>query len=148
MSDTTNPDELDEQRRTIGEVIGNSRFVALVHAAGSSIRYLFRMGERYSRESGIYRWFTKDPDQDVVIIDLRETYSVGPLLRLIDHGRRWANHSMASIEPYWQTSKTQTVCTASRPLLDRIADTWVGRGIRFLFVPADSPTTNPKGERE
>ena len=30
----------------------------------------------------VYRWLTTDPDPDVVVIDLRETRTVGPLLAL------------------------------------------------------------------
>lgn len=37
-----------------------------------------------TRESYLYRWLTKEPDPEVVVIDLRETYTVGPFIRLID----------------------------------------------------------------
>jgi hypothetical protein len=32
--------------------------------------------------SRIVQWFFADPDPDVIVIDLRETYTVGPLLRV------------------------------------------------------------------
>ena len=37
-----------------------------------------------TRASSLYRWLTKEPDPEVVVIDLRETYTVGPFVRLLD----------------------------------------------------------------
>ncbi|OVE83146.1 hypothetical protein [Natronolimnobius baerhuensis] len=39
---------------------------------------------RYVRHSWCYRWLTKEPDPDVIVIDLRETYTVGPFIRILD----------------------------------------------------------------
>lgn len=36
------------------------------------------------RGSWLYRWLTADPEPSVVVIDLRETWTVGPLLRVLD----------------------------------------------------------------
>ena len=36
------------------------------------------------RASWSYRWLTAEPDPDVIVIDLRETYTVGPIIRLLD----------------------------------------------------------------
>ncbi|WP_424017662.1 hypothetical protein ACOZ4N_17595 [Halorientalis pallida] len=36
------------------------------------------------RASWCYRWLTADPDPDVIVIDLRETYTVGPIIRVLD----------------------------------------------------------------
>lgn len=41
-------------------------------------------GRRYVRSSFLYRWLTTEPDPDVIVIDLRETYTVGPVIRLLD----------------------------------------------------------------
>lgn len=41
--------------------------------------------------SWLYRWLTAEPEPTVVVIDLRETWTVGPLLRVLDYlGRRVA----------------------------------------------------------
>jgi len=37
-----------------------------------------------TRASYLYRWLTKEPDPEVVVIDLRETYTVGPFIKLLD----------------------------------------------------------------
>jgi hypothetical protein len=36
------------------------------------------------RSSYLYRWLTAEPDPDVIVIDLRETRTVGPFIRLLD----------------------------------------------------------------
>lgn len=36
------------------------------------------------RHSYLYRWLTAEPDPDVIVIDLRETWTVGPFIRLLD----------------------------------------------------------------
>ncbi len=36
------------------------------------------------RASWIYRWLTAEPEPDVIVIDLRETWTVGPVIRLLD----------------------------------------------------------------
>ena len=40
--------------------------------------------ERWLRASYCYRWLTAEPDPDVIVIDLRETYAVGPFIALLD----------------------------------------------------------------
>ena len=36
------------------------------------------------RNSALYRWLTAEPDPDVIVIDLRETWTVGPFLVILD----------------------------------------------------------------
>ncbi|WP_217630138.1 hypothetical protein [Halorientalis regularis] len=36
------------------------------------------------RASWCYRWLTAEPDPEVIVIDLRETYTVGPIIRVLD----------------------------------------------------------------
>lgn len=40
--------------------------------------------QRWIRSSDGYRWMTADPDPNVIVIDLRETKTVAPVLRLLD----------------------------------------------------------------
>jgi len=40
--------------------------------------------ETWVGNSSLCRWLTKEPDPEVVVIDLRETYTVGPFLRAAD----------------------------------------------------------------
>lgn len=45
---------------------------------------IVRWTEAATRASFIYRWLTAEPDPDVIVIDLRDTYTVGPILALLD----------------------------------------------------------------
>ncbi|USZ71508.1 hypothetical protein [Natronosalvus halobius] len=38
----------------------------------------------YATSSGIYRWLTAEPDPEVIVIDLRETRTVGPVFVVLD----------------------------------------------------------------
>ncbi|AEH36957.1 hypothetical protein [Halopiger xanaduensis] len=60
-----------EQRLRTG--IERSRLASTVRTLG-----------RYVRHSWLYRWLTPEPDPEVIVIDLRETYTVGPFIRLLD----------------------------------------------------------------
>lgn len=39
---------------------------------------------RAVRHSWLYRWLTKEPEPDIIVIDLRETWTVGPIIALLD----------------------------------------------------------------
>ncbi|MHB9288006.1 hypothetical protein ACKVMT_13305 [Halobacteriales archaeon Cl-PHB] len=67
--------------------------VALLHGLGraftdayeTSVLYrLSRTLDRWTRHAWLYRWLTSEPDPEVVVIDLRETHTIGPILRLLD----------------------------------------------------------------
>ncbi|WP_137284646.1 hypothetical protein [Halorussus salinisoli] len=36
------------------------------------------------RHSHLYRWLTKEPEPDAIVIDLRDTYTVAPFIALLD----------------------------------------------------------------
>lgn len=38
----------------------------------------------WTKTSYLYRWLTKEPEPDVIVIDLRDTLSVGPIIALLD----------------------------------------------------------------
>lgn len=39
---------------------------------------------RFVRGSRLHRWLTADPDPEPIVIDLRETYTIGPVIAVID----------------------------------------------------------------
>jgi len=41
------------------------------------------------RSSWLYRWLTAEPEPEVIVIDLRETFSVAPVISLLDQLVRW-----------------------------------------------------------
>ncbi|MFC7047247.1 hypothetical protein ACFQH6_19210 [Halobacteriaceae archaeon GCM10025711] len=71
----------------------DSRLVQATHRAEQSVERwyadstLHRTGSalaRWTRHSYLYRWLTAEPEPEVVVIDLRETWTVGPVLRVLD----------------------------------------------------------------
>jgi len=63
---------------------------------------LGRASERFAaitRQSWIFRWLTAEPDPEVIVVDLRETWTVGPIIVLLDwlapHAARAWNGSLA-----------------------------------------------------
>ena len=62
---------------------GPDRFEAAIEgsAAARAARRVRASLARWAGGSRLVRWFLAEPDPAVVVIDLRETYTVGPLLR-------------------------------------------------------------------
>ena len=62
---------------------GPDRFEAAIEnsATARSARRVEATIARWAAGSRIVQWFMAEPDPDVVVIDLRETYTVGPVLR-------------------------------------------------------------------
>jgi hypothetical protein len=71
---------------------------ATVRSAGqtSVVSRLSGASRRFVRGSWLYRWLTAEPDPDVVVIDLRETLTVGPWLAALERGIRWLLPAVAS----------------------------------------------------
>ena len=86
--------------------------------------------ERWIKHSFGYRWLTADPDPNVIVIDLRETKTVGPPLRLLERVLFVAIPAVSS-SFVWRLSKTVIERLRAGPL--RI----VGGGLlAFVFVSA------------
>lgn len=52
--------------------------------AGSLLFALVARVGTWIEASWLYRWLTAEPDPDVIVIDLRETLTVGPILAVLD----------------------------------------------------------------
>lgn len=61
--------------------------------AGSLLFAFFGLLGKWIEASWLYRWLTAEPDPDVIVIDLRETWTVGPILGVID----WVVARLATI---------------------------------------------------
>jgi len=77
MSRASENSEIVESLREI-----SGRLNEAVHQ--SRLWHLGRTLKRWTRNSYCYRWLTKEPDPDVIVIDLRETYTIGPILAAMD----------------------------------------------------------------
>jgi hypothetical protein len=94
------------RRNAIRDVVGGSRLISsvggsrlvgagrVVTSAAASVAS--KVGE-LTRQSFLYRWLTEEPEPDVIVIDLRETLTVGPVIRILDR-------SMAWLAPKWRDS--------------------------------------------
>jgi hypothetical protein len=58
---------------TVQRAVQSSRFGRLGRWLADAVRHSY-----------LYRWLTAEPDPDVIVIDLRETWTVGPFIRLLD----------------------------------------------------------------
>lgn len=50
----------------------------------SSTHAVAKKLSRWARASFLYRWLTAEPEPEVIVIDLRDTLSVGPVIALLD----------------------------------------------------------------
>ena len=78
-----------------------------------------RLLARYVRHSSLYRWLTKEPEPDVIVIDLRETYAVGPVIALLDRlapvlARTWRGSHARRVADRIRTGSVWTWAAESR----------------------------------
>src|SRR6056297_879731 len=72
-----------------------------------------------TRNSFIYRWLTKEPEPEVIVIDLRETRTVGPFINVFEA-------VSDCLEPYWHESRLRQALIAVDRGIERAADTRIG----------------------
>ncbi|MFP4218568.1 MAG: hypothetical protein ACLFR6_07010 [Salinarchaeum sp.] len=88
--------------------------------------------ERVVRASFLYRWLTKEPDPEVIVIDLRETRTVGPVIALVDWVLAW---SVPVARRSWVRRVLYAVGTRLRAAPMRVGGTVVlGMGVVWLVV--------------
>ena len=79
---THTPDESDNGTSRSSETddpasLAGSRVVSWLRVTSTRV-------ESWVRQSALYQWLTAEPDPEVIVIDLRETLTVGPFLRVLD----------------------------------------------------------------
>ncbi|MFC7248504.1 hypothetical protein ACFQJ5_01410 [Halomicroarcula sp. GCM10025324] len=79
-----------------------------------------------TRHSFLFRWLTAEPDPDVIVIDLRETVTVGPLLAVLDS-------VLSVLTDAWSSSRFRTVTTAIERHL-RTRPVRIGSFVLFLAL--------------
>jgi hypothetical protein len=112
-------------------------------ASNSALVALFSLLVHWTRASFCYRWLTKEPEPDVVVIDLRETYTVGPLIALLDR-------LAPTIERTWRGSRayrlTDALQTSSK--LEWIADSRTVQLLAAAVEPPELPEEAAEGSSE
>ncbi|MBX0287831.1 hypothetical protein [Haloarcula salinisoli] len=81
--------------------------------------------ETIVRNSYCYRWLTTEPDPEVIVIDLRETRTIGPFVRLLEWG-------IDPIEQAWMRSRLASVTAGLGPAL---LNSRTGRLLGALLEP-------------
>jgi hypothetical protein len=94
----------------------------------------------YTCHSFLYRWLTKEPEPDVVVIDLRETYAVGPLIALLDR-------LAPTLERTWRVSRTDHLFEA---LQKSASGEWISdsKTVRLLAAALEPPEPPDEERRE
>ena len=113
---------------TIADSVGNSALVAIGRSIAAFILSV-------SRNSLIYRWLTKEPEPEVIVIDLRETWSVGPFIRTIDRGQ-------TILQPYYSRSRLKYTIDRYISAAETFADRPIFHRLRRFLAPptAEDPT--------
>jgi hypothetical protein len=84
------------------------------------------------RDSRLYEWLTAEPEPEVIVIDLRETYTVGPFIRLLDT-------VVDRLQPHWEESTPKRLIDAAVRVGERVAETRVGGLALELLAPPEPP---------
>ncbi|EMA09643.1 hypothetical protein [Haloarcula marismortui] len=118
----------------ISAITDGSRVITTVRTLGARM-------SGFVQESYCYRWLTKEPDPEVIVIDLRETYTIGPFIALLDR-------IIPHVEHAWQHSRVGSVVKRvferlSEEVFDPLAET---RGYKFA-VSVLAPPEPPERER-
>mgnify|MGYP000153296760 CR=1 FL=1 len=104
--------------RWVQDIAEQTVDIARQSRLGATIRW----GGQATRASWVYRWLTAEPEPDVVVIDLRETAVVGPILALLDR-------LLAPFVRNWQAARTGTVVA-------RLSARFVARPIQAVSIVA------------
>lgn len=86
-----------------------------------------------ARNSFLYRWLTAEPDSEVVVIDLRETWTVGPFLTVLER-------SVQTLGSYWAGATSRDVLERSSKVLGKISRESIAIGaLVAAFEPPEPP---------
>jgi len=95
----------DDPDSRLAAAVSDSRLVAALERIDgrlsdlgreSRVERLAGWGRRVVTDSFVYRWLTAEPDPEVIVIDLRETYTVGPVVAVLDRVLAWLDSAATS----------------------------------------------------
>ena len=120
-------------------LVAGSRTIATLERISAGLSNAAERLATTTRNSFLYRWLTKEPEPDVIVIDLRETRTVGPFIKVLDA-------VIDRLEPYWQGSRLRQALVAVDRGIDRAADTRGGRIITSVLAPPEPPDKDDGSE--
>jgi hypothetical protein len=95
----------DASESRLATAVADSRLVAALATLDDRLSSVGR-GERATRlgawtrrvvtDSFVYRWLTAEPDPEVIVIDLRETVTIGPFVAMLDRVGGWLDAAATS----------------------------------------------------
>ncbi|MDS0282267.1 hypothetical protein [Haloarcula onubensis] len=85
--------------------------------------------EALVRNSRCYRWLTAEPNPDVIVIDLRETYTVGPFIGLLETVAR-------PVERAWSNSGLESAAATAGTTM---SGSRIGQLLSAFLEPPESP---------
>lgn len=141
MPDNQDTDAIDELWTTLLGTAESSLVVTVGTTAIDPFRRTTRRLATVTRESYLYRWLTKEPDPEVIVIDLRETYTVGPIIRFIDA-------AITRVEPYWRESRVARILQRLERAGERAAETRLGEIVLRLLEPPEPPREKDVEDRD
>jgi hypothetical protein len=87
---------------------------------------------RIIRNSLLYRWFTTEPEPEVIVIDLRRTHTVGPFIAILDR-------IIETLAPYVDNSQLKASLGVLAAWISTLAETRPGQLIVTLLEPPTTP---------
>ena len=137
MSPTDN-DTTESLRARLEIIVQRSQLVsALTQTSESTVVSTFSRGGQWiadaTTHSLLYRWLTKEPEPEVIVIDLRETWTVGPFITLLDAFIAW-------MLPLWRESQLAQLTGSVVSVGEDLAETRYGQLLAQLLEPPEPPT--------
>ena len=134
----TDSDTTESLRARLEIIVQRSQLVsALTQTSKSTVFSAFRRGGQWiadaTTHSFLYRWLTKEPEPEVIVIDLRETWTVGPFITLLDAFIAW-------MLPLWRESQLARLAGSFVSVGEGLAETRYGQLLVQLLEPPDPPT--------
>lgn len=93
------------------------------------------------QNSWLYGWLTAEPEPEVIVIDLRETYTVGPFIKLLDR-------VIETVAPWYRQSTLKRGVGAVVAVGERAAETRPGQLLVKLLEPPEPPAEDESRKEE
>lgn len=91
----------------------------------------------WAQSASVYHWLTKEPEPEVVVIDLRNTYAVGPAIRMADL-------LFETLAPIYPNSAIASVTTRLQSLVSMIEDR---PSIQYITAALEPPAPPSDDDR-
>jgi len=112
---------------TLADSVSGSRIVAGLRDTTARLAPLVG-------RSDLFRWLRDEPEAEAVVIDLRETRTIGSAIVLVE----W---TIAHVEPHWRRSAVNRAVGRARSLGRRAVETRIGQSVVSLLVPTTQTGT-------